>query len=326
MPNYVKFLKDILARKRRLGEFETVALTQESSHMLQSKIPTKLKDPGSFTIPCSIGTRYAGRALCDLGASINLMPLSVFKQLGVGECRLTTVTLQLADRSHAYPEGKIEDVLVKVDKFIFPVDFIVLDFEADKEVPIILGRPFLATGKTLIDVQKGELTMRVNNQQVTFNVLEAMRNPDEIEDCNFLSVMDLVVADRMDRCCNNILNKVTTFEEVEEEDVAAIQPDWMDKQQYNKHNRVIEHLNLSDREAKTTLPSTESPPSFELKLLPSHLKYAYLSQNNTLPVIISSTLNAGQEQSLVDLLGKYRKSNWMDHGRYKGDQPINMYA
>ena len=115
--------------------------------MLQSKIPTKLKDPRSFTIPCSIGNRYAGRTLCDLGASINLMPLSVFKQLGVRECKPTTVTLQLADRSYAYPEGKIEDVLVKVDKFIFLVDFNVLDFEANKEVLIILGRPFLATGK-----------------------------------------------------------------------------------------------------------------------------------------------------------------------------------
>ncbi|XP_024046523.1 uncharacterized protein LOC112100888 [Citrus clementina] len=152
MPNYVKFLKDILARKRRLGEFETVALTQESSHMLQSKIPTKVKDPENFTIPYSIGTRYTGRALCDLGVSINLMPLSVFKQMGVGESRPTTVMLQLADISYAYPEGKIEDVLVKMDKFIFPVNFIVLDFEADKEVLIILGRPFLSTGKTLIDV------------------------------------------------------------------------------------------------------------------------------------------------------------------------------
>ncbi|KAH9763201.1 hypothetical protein KPL70_001079 [Citrus sinensis] len=101
--------------------------------MFQSKIPQKLKDSGSFTIPCSIGTRYNGRALCDLGASINLMPLSVFKSLGVRECKTTTVTLQLADRSHVYPEGKIEDVLVKVDKFISLVDFIVLDFEADKE-------------------------------------------------------------------------------------------------------------------------------------------------------------------------------------------------
>ena len=113
------------------------------------------------------------------------MLLSVFKQLGVGECRPTTMTLQLADRSHAYPEGKIEDVLVKVDKFIFSVDFIMLDFEADKEVSIILERPFLATGKTLIDVKKKELTMRVNDQQVTFNVLDAMKSHDEIEDCNY---------------------------------------------------------------------------------------------------------------------------------------------
>ncbi|KAH9649078.1 hypothetical protein KPL70_025843 [Citrus sinensis] len=131
----------------------------ECNHMLQSKIPKKLKDLGSFTIPCSIGIRYNGKALCDLGASINLMPLSVFKELGVGECRPTIVTLQLADRSHAYPEGKIKNVLVKVDKFIVLVDFIV---KADKEVPIILRRIFLATGKILIDVQKGELTMRNN--------------------------------------------------------------------------------------------------------------------------------------------------------------------
>ncbi|KAK9183016.1 hypothetical protein WN944_026165 [Citrus x changshan-huyou] len=240
---------------------------------------------------------------------------------GSRECRPTTVTLQLADRSHAYPEGKIEDVLVKVDKFIFPVDFIVLDFEADKEVPIILGRPFLATGKTLIDVQKGELTMRVNDQQVTFNVLEAMKNPDEVEDCNFLSVVDFVVADRIDRCCSNEINKVTTFEDLEEEDVAANQIDWMEEKQSDRHNKFIEHLNLSDKEVKTTLPSIESPPSLELKLLPSHLKYVYLGQNNTLPVIISSTLNAGQEQSLVDLLGRYRRAIGWTIAYIKGISP-----
>ena len=118
--------------------------------------------------------------------------------------------------------------------------------------------------------------MRVNDQQVTFNVLEAMKNPDEIEDYNFLSVVDFVVADRMDRCCSNALDKVTTFEDVEEEDVAAIQTDWLDKKQSDRHNRFIEHLNLLDREVKTTLPSIESPPSLELKLLALHLKYAYL--------------------------------------------------
>ncbi|XP_062118985.1 uncharacterized protein LOC133832689 [Humulus lupulus] len=107
MPNYVKFFKDILTKKRRLGEFEMVALMEGCSAMLKSKIPPKLKDPGSFTIPCSIGGRDVGRALCDLGASINLMPMSIFKKLGNGEARPTTITLQLADCSMAHPEGKI---------------------------------------------------------------------------------------------------------------------------------------------------------------------------------------------------------------------------
>ncbi|XP_062081084.1 uncharacterized protein LOC133785884 [Humulus lupulus] len=164
MPNYVKYLKDILTKKQRLGEFETVALNEGCSAILKNKIPPKLKDPGSFTIPCSIGGRDVGRVLCDLGASINLMPMSIFKKLGIGEARPTTVTLQLADRSMAHLEGNIEDVLVQVDEFIFLADFIILNYEADKDVPIILGRPFLATGRTLIDVQKWELTMRVNAQ------------------------------------------------------------------------------------------------------------------------------------------------------------------
>ncbi|XP_062103590.1 uncharacterized protein LOC133814675 [Humulus lupulus] len=152
MPNYVKVMKDVLTRKRRLGEFEIVALTKECSAFLQDKLPPKLKDPGSFTIPCTIGNIYCGMTLCNLGASVNLMPMSIFKQLGIGEVRHTTVTLQLADRSLAHPDGKIEDVLVRVDRFIFPTDFIVLDYEADREVHITLGRPFLATGRTLIDV------------------------------------------------------------------------------------------------------------------------------------------------------------------------------
>ncbi|XP_062107229.1 uncharacterized protein LOC133818388 [Humulus lupulus] len=157
MPNYVKFLKDILTKKRRLGEFETVALTEGCSAILKNKIPPKLKDPGSFTILCSVGGRDVCRALCHLVASINLMPMSILKKLGIGEARSTTVTLQLADRSMAHPEGKIEDVLVQVDKFNFSPEFIILDYEADRDVHIILGRPFLAIGRTLIDYKKGSL-------------------------------------------------------------------------------------------------------------------------------------------------------------------------
>lgn len=111
MPSYVKFLKDILSRKRRIGEFEKVALTQECSAMLQECIPTESKDPESFIIPCSIRDVDIGKALCDLEASINLMPLFVFKKFAT-ECRPTTRTLHLADRSRAHPKGKIEDVLM----------------------------------------------------------------------------------------------------------------------------------------------------------------------------------------------------------------------
>ncbi len=129
-----------------------VALTKECSAYLQDKVPPKLKDPRCFTKPCNIGATYCGKALCDLGASINLMPMSIFRELGISEVRPTTVTLQLADRSLAHPKGKIEDVLVRVEKFIVPTNFVILDFEADKEVSIILGRPFLATRRTFIDV------------------------------------------------------------------------------------------------------------------------------------------------------------------------------
>ena len=132
MPSYVKFMKDILSQKRRLDDFETVNLTEECSAILQRKLPQKLKDPESFTILCTIGNAIFERALCDLGASINLMPLSIFKRLGLGEARPTTVTLQIVDRSLKHPRGIIEDVLVKVDKFIFPANFIVLDMEEDK--------------------------------------------------------------------------------------------------------------------------------------------------------------------------------------------------
>ncbi|XP_038890435.1 uncharacterized protein LOC120079995 [Benincasa hispida] len=162
MPKYVKFFNDILTKKMRVSETEVIALTQECNALVSNSLPKKQKDLGNFTVPYSIRGLDVGHALCDLGANINPMPLSIFKKLEIGEAQPTFVTLQLADRTIKYPEGKSEDVLVKVDNFIFPADFIILDYEADRDVPIILGRPFLATGKVLIDVHKGELTMRVD--------------------------------------------------------------------------------------------------------------------------------------------------------------------
>ena len=146
-------MKEVMSKKRRLEEYEMVKLVVECSSIIQWKLPKKKKDLGSFTILCAIGKSNFERALCDLGASINFMPLSIFRKLGFGEVKPMTISLQMADRSITYPWGVVEDVLVKVDKFIFPVDFVVLDMEEDQEIPIILRRPFLATRGALIDVQ-----------------------------------------------------------------------------------------------------------------------------------------------------------------------------
>ncbi|XP_031282577.1 uncharacterized protein LOC116141191 [Pistacia vera] len=146
MPSNAKFLKEILSNKRKLKEDETVMLTKECNAIIQKKLPPKLKDLRSFTIPCVIGNVQFDIVLCDLGASTNLMPLFVFKNLGIGEVKPTMVSLQLANRSIKHPRGIVEDVLVKVDKFILPTDFVVLDMKEDKEIPLILERPFLATG------------------------------------------------------------------------------------------------------------------------------------------------------------------------------------
>ena len=114
----------------------------------------KMQDPGSFTIPCTLGNSEIGKTLCDSGASINLMPLSVIKRLSLEELTPTAMTLQMADITLAQPEGILEDVLIKVGKFIFSVNFVVIDIEEDKQVPLLLGRPFLATGVAFIDVKK----------------------------------------------------------------------------------------------------------------------------------------------------------------------------
>lgn len=151
---FLPMLKDLCTQTRVQ---ERVSLSEEVSAVIQRKIPTKCKDPGSFTISCVIGDHQFEKALLDLWASVNLMPYSVYEQLRLGERKPTSITLELADSSVKILRGIIEDVLVKVDKFIFPADFIVLDREpikiSSKKIPVILGRPFMATANTIIDVK-----------------------------------------------------------------------------------------------------------------------------------------------------------------------------
>ncbi|XP_060182851.1 uncharacterized protein LOC132612778 [Lycium barbarum] len=190
IPKYAKYIKDIVANKSRFTEYATVALSEECTSRIQNKLPTKLKDPGSFTIEISIETQVIARALCNLGASINLMPSSIFRNLGLGVPRPTSIVLQLADRSLARPEGIIEDVLVQVGSLIIPSDFVILDFEPDPEVPFILGRPFLATGRTLIDVAARQLTMRVHDKVEVFNVYQALKIPAIYEELSAITVLN----------------------------------------------------------------------------------------------------------------------------------------
>ncbi|XP_070019783.1 uncharacterized protein [Nicotiana sylvestris] len=180
MLSYAKFMKDLVTKKRSMN-CETIKMTHQVSAIEHSMAP-KLEDPNAFTIPCTIRSAKFAKVICDLGASINLMPYSVFKTLGIGKPRPTSMRLQMDDRTMKRLLGVIEDVLVRVDKFILSADFVILDCEVDYEVPIILGRPFLTTGKALVDVESRELTFRVGDEKVVFHVCKSMRNPIAMSD------------------------------------------------------------------------------------------------------------------------------------------------
>ncbi|XP_063948095.1 uncharacterized protein LOC135152190 [Daucus carota subsp. sativus] len=312
MSSYAKFMKGILSRKLKLEDLETVALTEECSAVLQQKLLPKLKDPGSFTIPCTIGQLSFDKCLCDLGASINLMPLSVFMQLGLPELKPTNMSLQLADRSITYLRGIVEDVLLKVDKLIFPADYVILDFEEDKKIPIILGRPFLVTGRTLIDVQKGELTMRVQDQMVTFNMFNAIKLPSDEEECFKVDMLDAAARSEIDnRLKTDILERVLSGDSEfgDEEEEEHLQ--YLNASPWRRQiDPPIESLGLSElKDSHEKLePSIVETPKLELKQLPEHLRYAFLGEASTLPVIIASNLSGIEEEKLLRILREFKSA------------------
>ncbi|RDX58477.1 hypothetical protein CR513_62205, partial [Mucuna pruriens] len=175
MSNYAKFLKNIIFNKEKLEEFVVVNLTEECSIVLLKKLPPKLKDLGCFTIPCIMDNSNFDKALFDLDASINLMSFFAFKKLDL------TIT---------HPCDIAEDILVKVGKFIFYVNFVILDMEEDDTIPIILGQPFFAIGKTIIDVEKDELNLRLGNEKVKFIVFSFNKISSPLVSCNCMQTFD----------------------------------------------------------------------------------------------------------------------------------------
>ncbi|GJW27108.1 reverse transcriptase domain-containing protein [Tanacetum coccineum] len=164
MPNYGKFLKELVSNKHKLEQISSAFLNDESSAMIQNKVPPKLRDPRSFLIPCTFGKTFSCNALADLGAIINLMPYSLYEKLSLETLKLTKMSVRLADRSFQYPIGIVKNILVEVGKFTFPVDFVILKMEENSKVPLILRRPFLHTADAVIRVKQKHLNLGVGTE------------------------------------------------------------------------------------------------------------------------------------------------------------------
>ncbi|XP_073120493.1 uncharacterized protein [Henckelia pumila] len=196
IPRYAKFLKDLCTNKRRLRGDEKVSVGENVSAVIKKSLPNKCKDPGMFTMSCVIGNLKIERAILELGASINVMPYSIYCALNLGPLKETRVVIQLADLSNAYSEGVVEDVLVQVKKLIFPVDFYILRMEEDSmsnSPQILLGRPFMKTSRTNIDVDDGTLSVEFDGEIVKFNNFDAMKYPSENHSIFSIDVVDSIV-------------------------------------------------------------------------------------------------------------------------------------
>ncbi|XP_070036200.1 uncharacterized protein [Nicotiana tomentosiformis] len=241
MSGYAKIMKDSMSRKFDFQDLATVTLTQTCSAVVTRPIAEKLSDPGSFTIPCTIG---------------------------IGRARPTSMLLQLADRTVKRPSGILDDVLVQVGKFVFPANFVILDCRVDEDIPIILGRPFLATGRALIDCETGELKMILNDEEITFNVQKSMWRPSEFANFSLIEAVDVILEEE-DETLNAkdpLAACLVNLEEMNGENLA----EWvlaLEGRGYWKRELEFETLHLEERKTPPAKPSIEEPPQLELKSL-----------------------------------------------------------
>ncbi|XP_071905840.1 uncharacterized protein [Coffea arabica] len=319
VPKYAKFLRDLCVNRRRLRGDERVIIGENVSAVLQRKLPPKCGDPGMFTIPCKIGNTVIRRAMLDLGASINVMPKSIYACLKLGPLKETGIIIQLADRTNAYPDGLVEDVLVKVNDLVFPADFYVLDMDDDHSPdpsPLLLGRPFMSTAQTKIDVNKSILSMEFDGEIVHFNIFDTMKYPSNSNFSSVFSVsaIDPVVQevfetdgrDELEVALTKHLELETTPQVEWSEDLKCTIGALHSLQTTTKRYEILPIFTPEPHQR--VLPSVVQAPVLELKPLPEHLKYAYLGDNETLPVIISSALSKIQEEKLIRVLREHKEA------------------
>ncbi|GJZ29704.1 reverse transcriptase domain-containing protein [Tanacetum coccineum] len=335
MPRFAPTIKSLLMNKEKLLELAKIPLNENCSAMLLKKLPEKLRDPGKFLIPCNFPGMDVCHALADLGASINLMPLSIWKKLSLPELTPTRMTLELADRSITYPKGLAEDVFVKVGKFHFPTDFVVVDFEADPRVPLILGRSFLRTGRALIDVYGEEITLRVDNEAVTFNLDQTTRySSTNDKSVNRIDIIDAVCEEYAPELLgfsnSSGGNPTPTFEsftsefileEIEaylKDDSISPEIDYADcnpeedicliKKLLNNDLFQLPPMDLKQSEVTKAKSSIQEPPELELKDLSSHLEYAYLEENDKSHMIIAKGLKDDEKYALLKVLKSHKRA------------------
>ncbi|GJT62553.1 DNA-directed DNA polymerase [Tanacetum coccineum] len=285
MPKYDKFMKVLFPRKGRTKETSKITLNERCSAVLLNKIPFKEKYPRSFTIPCVIGKMCIDKALADLGAIISLMPYSMYARLDLGELKRTRMCFKLANKSTQYPKGIAKNVIVKIDKFIFPVDFVVLDIKEDRTILIILGRPFLATTHAMIDVFNKKISFEVGNETIMFDIEKLMKfSTPEDDECLSVDMVDKVVSDLVHEILPSSLLDSFLFEPIVN---------------YQKND-----TNLWEEKDDDSDDLDKSHP--KLKDLPSHQEFAFLNNNQEFPVIISSLLNSQEKESLLKVLTQHK--------------------
>ena len=285
VPTYAKFLKDLCMVKRDLNVNKKAFLTGQVSAIIECKTPVKYKDPGCPTISINIRGISVEKALLDLGASVNLLSYSMYKQLGLGELKPTSITLSLADRFIKILKGTIEDVLIQVEKFYYPVDFVVLDTKpvivGANHVPIILGRPFLATSNAIINCRNGVMQLTFGNMTLELNIFHLSKRHmhSEEDDCEEVCIIDAILEEQAnEQQVQDVLTPELSEclrEQQEPQCMSLVQGYW---------RRKIEILPL------LTGDEPKEPQHLELKPLPVELKYAFLEENEQCPVVISSLL------------------------------------
>nr|GEW39607.1 reverse transcriptase domain-containing protein [Tanacetum cinerariifolium] len=287
MPKFASTLKALIRNKEKLSEMDRTSLNEHCSAVLLNKLPKKLRDPGNFLIPCDFPGMAECLALADLGASINLMPLYFWKRLSLPDLTPTCMTLELTDRSISHPVGVAEDVYVKVGSFHFPADFVIVDFDADLRVPLILGRSFLKTERALIYIFEVDAFLAIEDDPNLPEFYQPYLDPEG--DILFLEAF---------------LN-----------DDPSLPPP-------NQRNYLPEvRKELKIYETKSNKSLVDEPPAVKLKYLPTHLEYAFLEGDDKLPIIIAKDSSVKEKAALITVLKSHKRAIAWKLSDIKGIDP-----